>query len=369
MLNRNDLNKILLLSAGALTVLATAIGILFAKQAPPSAPETVVLEEVVANIIDIRAAETPAPTAAPAANTDAVTLLVDRKAVLSMESEYDMQKLLWEFLIASAVPPAGERLVSATFDRELIIGRAAAGDEVISYENAAMILKNLPDIVPVRMVTQRVTGESTAVVSTQSTDKALEKGARILVSIGEGALTETTVNVTYLNGAEAGVSAPVNTVTRDARSTIVTVGAYTAGRGAGEPDQDEGLEGKSKGELKLNAPVKASVSSYFGYREGRMHNGIDYTVKADTEIVAPGEGVVVYCGERGAYGYVVDIDHGNGFLSRLTHLGDVKVELNQRVFPKESIGVLADEGTDYNNKPHYELIIDGVPYNPLFYIG
>jgi murein DD-endopeptidase MepM/ murein hydrolase activator NlpD len=77
---------------------------------------------------------------------------------------------------------------------------------------------------------------------------------------------------------------------------------------------------------------------------------------------------VVFCAERGAYGFVVDIDHGNGFVSRLTHLSDVQVELNQRVFIGDPVGVLAED-TD-GGKPvlHYELIIDGIPYNPLFYI-
>jgi len=95
---------------------------------------------------------------------------------------------------------------------------------------------------------------------------------------------------------------------------------------------------------------------------------LEISNSAGTKIVAPGEGVVVYCGERGAYGFVVDIDHGNGFVSRLTHLTDVQVELNQRVFIGDAVGNLAE--SEDGGKPvlHYELIIDGIPYNPLFYI-
>ena len=68
------------------------------------------------------------------------------------------------------------------------------------------------------------------------------------------------------------------------------------------------------------------------------------------------------------YGYVVDIDHGNGFVSRLTHLTNVQVEMNQRVFAGDLIGSLAED--EDGGKPifHYELIIDGIPYNPLYYI-
>ena len=115
--------------------------------------------------------------------------------------------------------------------------------------------------------------------------------------------------------------------------------------------------------------MRGSVTSSFGFRDGNMHNGMDVAAAAGTEIAAPGEGVVIYCAERGAYGFVVDIDHGNGFVSRLTHLAGVSLELNQRVFGGEAIGTLSDE-FDVGVKPHlhYELMIDGIPYNPAFYL-
>ena len=66
---------------------------------------------------------------------------------------------------------------------------------------------------------------------------------------------------------------------------------------------------------------------------------------------------------------VVEIDHGNGFVSRLTHCADLQVELNQRVFQGDTVAVLA-ENTEGSGKPHlhYELLIDGVPYNPYYYL-
>ena len=80
------------------------------------------------------------------------------------------------------------------------------------------------------------------------------------------------------------------------------------------------------------------------------------------------DGVVVFSGFHPQYGYMVDIDHGNGFVSRLTHLSDVQVELNQRVFIGDPVGVLAEDEDGGKPVMHYELIIDGIPYNPLFYI-
>ena len=83
--------------------------------------------------------------------------------------------------------------------------------------------------------------------------------------------------------------------------------------------------------------MRGQVVHYFGYVNGKMNYGLEISNSAGTNIVAPGEGVVVYCAERGAYGFVVDIDHGNGFVSRLTHLADVQVELNQRVFIGDTV--------------------------------
>ena len=115
--------------------------------------------------------------------------------------------------------------------------------------------------------------------------------------------------------------------------------------------------------------MRGQMVHYFGYVEGKMNYGLEIGNSAGTNVVAPGEGVVVYCGERGAYGFVVDIDHGNGFVSRLTHLSDVQVELNQRVFIGDPVGKLAPDADGGKPVLHYELIIDGIPYNPLFYFN
>ena len=88
-----------------------------------------------------------------------------------------------------------------------------------------------------------------------------------------------------------------------------------------------------------------------------------------TKVYAPEDGTVIFCGERPGYGTVVEIKHENGFVSRLSSCANVAVELEQHVKRGAVIGYMpAIEG---RGAPilHYELLIDGIPYNPLYYLS
>ena len=368
-MSKKVFNRICILSAAGILAAFAIVAIVRRKNALVSEP--IVIGQAVIDVIDINAVTvTPEPTAAPAVPRDAVTLLVGRRPVLSLASEPEAQRLLWEYLQSCAVAPEGERFVSARFAEEIIIGPVDAGATVSDFAEAAEQLRNTPALVPVLVTTERVETATADVTVTSDEEKALSKGTRIVRQVGAGAVTQSLVTVEYVAGTEARATEPVVTTVSPARATLIETGAYTKKDTSGEPGKGEGERGKDAGALTLQYPMRGSVARRFGYCEGVMHNGLDIENSAKTQIVAPGEGVVVYCGERGAYGYTVDIDHGNGFLSRLTHLQQSTVELNQRVFAGEAVGVLAPL-SDSRDKPHlhYELIIDNVPYNPEFYIA
>ena len=122
------------------------------------------------------------------------------------------------------------------------------------------------------------------------------------------------------------------------------------------------------GSLQLSYPLRGTVTGYFGMIDGVMNDGVDIQAKAGAAVAAPGEGVVVYCAQRGEYGFVVEIDHGNGFLSRLAHLDGVAVEMRQRVFSGDVIGAVAKPGDGSKPFLHYELHVGAIPVNPLLYI-
>ncbi len=368
-MDKKLLNRIFLLSAAGVLLLLGAIGAIRALQ-PEEPDELVVFDEAEAEVIDIQAVEvTPTPSPEPVSYENTVTLLVDRNPVMTLASEYEAKQLLWDYLTLCAVAPDGERFLSAKFDCELILTQADPHVQPMDAHEALALLEGNPQIVPVYVTTQRITYAEASPDVQESTADALAKGTRIFTQIGAGVKTETITQVAYRAGEAVELGQPVTVTLREARATIIRTGAYTKKDTSGTAQRLEGPEGKDAGDLALTYPMRGQMAAFFGYNAGVMNNGIDITNNAGTKIVAPGEGLVVYCGERGAYGFVVDIDHGNGFVSRLTHLADVQVEMNQRVFQGDQIGTLAED--EDGGKPvfHYELLVDGIPYNPLYYFG
>lgn len=367
-MNKKKLNLIFLCSAAGVLIVLSILG--FSRASKRRAGTPVVVQQAQSEVVNILpAAATPSPSSVPTVPDGAVTLLVNRTPVLTLLSENEAQKLLWTYLMQNSTAPEGETFVSATFDGELIIGDAAMDAKVTDYDDALTLLTNQPSIVPVRLVTIRTETAGADAERTETDEPSLSKGSRMIVQLGSGARIQTTTKVVYVAGLQQSADDPVQKTVREARATILKNGTFTRKDPSGEPDKKEGVAGKGKGELKLGYPMRGNVTSYFGFRDGNMHNGLDISAKAGTVVAAPGEGVVVYCGVRGAYGLVVDIDHGNGFISRLTHLEDVGVELNQRVFAGDAVGVLA--ATSDNGKKahlHYELLVDGIPNNPVFYL-
>jgi murein DD-endopeptidase MepM/ murein hydrolase activator NlpD len=367
-LDKKLLNRIFLLTTAGVLLLLGTVGAVRAAR-PEAQIGPVLMEEAQAELVNVETVEqSPAPTLEPVSYENTVTLLVGRIPVMTLESELAAKQMLWEYLNDNAVAPEGETFLSARFDCELILTQ---GDPyvkpMVAEEALEMLVKN-PALVPIRVATLRREISEASPERTESAEPALPKGTRIITQLGAGAQTETSMQAVYRAGVLQETGTPQTITLREARATILRTGTYTKKDTSGTPDRLEGPEGKSKGELKLSYPMRGQVTTFFGYVEGRMNYGLNIMNMPGTNISAPGEGIVVYSGVRGAYGFVVDIDHGNGFVSRLTHLSDVQVELNQRVFQGDKIGTLASDEDGDKATFHYELIIDGIPYNPLYYI-
>ncbi len=367
-MDKKLLNRIFLLAAaGILLVLGTIGALRAARPVVDTGPVT--MEQAEIDTFNVEAVElTPAPTLEPLKYANTVTLLVDRVPVMTLENELAAKQMLWEYLSSSATAPEGEQFISAKFDCEMIL---TPGDPVVkplSAGEALTLLSQNPALVPIQVVTLRTETVQASPEVSETAEPALPKGARIITQLGTGGVTQTSYQATYRAGVLLETGAPDTRSIGTARATIVRIGEYTKANTSGTPDRLEGVEGKSKGDLRLGYPMRGQVTQHFGYVNGKMNYGLNISNSAGTKVVAPGEGIVVFCAERGAYGFVVDIDHGNGFVSRLTHLADVQVELNQRVFIGDAVGVLAEDADGGKPVMHYELIIDGIPYNPLFYI-
>ncbi len=124
--------------------------------------------------------------------------------------------------------------------------------------------------------------------------------------------------------------------------------------------------------LPLRYPLSGelTVSSPFGYRPdpflGRpaLHPGVDLVQPYGSTIKATAIGRVIHAGPMGGYGNAVDIDHGNGIVTRYGHMAQVLVSEGQTVKAGEPIGVLGSTGRSTGPHLHYEVRVDGEPVDP-----
>lgn len=106
-----------------------------------------------------------------------------------------------------------------------------------------------------------------------------------------------------------------------------------------------------------------------GYNYSEIHPGIDIGGALGSPIFAVDNGVVVFSGWSDfGYGYMIVVDHGNGFQSAYAHLSAVGVGCGQSVFQGGTIGGLGSTGNSSGPHLHFELSFNGAKPNPLDYI-
>jgi len=122
-------------------------------------------------------------------------------------------------------------------------------------------------------------------------------------------------------------------------------------------------------------PIKRGwISSYFGYRNdpftGRRahHDGIDLAGKKGSEVIAVASGVVTWAGKRYGYGNLVEINHGNGYVTRYGHNEDIKVKVGQTVKKGETISAMGSTGRSTGPHVHFEVIRHGRTVDPMKYV-
>ena len=118
----------------------------------------------------------------------------------------------------------------------------------------------------------------------------------------------------------------------------------------------------------------ASITSPFGYRAdpflGRLalHPGVDLVEAWGAEIHATGAGRVTHAGPMGGYGIMVEIDHGNGLVTRYAHMSKALVEQGQDVVQGAVLGKMGSSGRSTGPHLHYEVRVDGEPVDPERYL-
>ena len=127
--------------------------------------------------------------------------------------------------------------------------------------------------------------------------------------------------------------------------------------------------------LPLARPVvSAEITSGFGPRNdpflGRpaMHTGVDFRAQRGAPARAVAAGTVVAAGWDGGYGNMVDVDLGNGIVTRYGHLSAIDVVVGDHVEPGAKVGRIGSTGRSTGPHLHYEIRINGQAVNPMRYL-
>lgn len=124
-------------------------------------------------------------------------------------------------------------------------------------------------------------------------------------------------------------------------------------------------------------PVKGKgswISSHFGTRKdpfsGRLtrHKGVDIAGYTGMPIIATAAGIVTESGRRSGYGLMVEVQHGNGFVTRYAHAKELNVSIGDVVEKGQKIAIMGSTGRSTGPHVHYEILKHGKKINPNYYI-
>lgn len=115
-------------------------------------------------------------------------------------------------------------------------------------------------------------------------------------------------------------------------------------------------------------PARARITSAFGMRDGRSHEGVDIDAPDGSPIVAPQAGTVTFAGVKNGFGSTTIIDHGGGISTLYAHQSKIGVRVGQQVTQGQYIGSVGATGRVTAPHLHYEVHVDGLPRNPMLWL-
>lgn len=188
--------------------------------------------------------------------------------------------------------------------------------------------------------------------TTYKNDSKMYKGATKIITPGQYGYREVTYRITRVNDREFQREAIDDKVVEEPQTQVVARGTATA---------------PVSGSGRFTWPVAGGgrITSRYGYRGRSFHRGVDIAASTGTTILAADSGTVTYAGWSGAYGILVVIDHGNGYITKYAHNSAVLVSVGSRVQKGQQIARLGSTGNSTGPHLHFEILKNGTNINPL----
>ena len=128
------------------------------------------------------------------------------------------------------------------------------------------------------------------------------------------------------------------------------------------------------GTVRTVTPVLGTVTSGFGYRdhpvdgENKFHYGIDIAADKGSDIQAFADGTVEFVGESTSYGLYMQLEHTDGIKSFYAHCDSLAVSKGDCVTAGQKIGEVGDSGNATGTQLHFQLSLNGINLNPIYYV-
>lgn len=176
----------------------------------------------------------------------------------------------------------------------------------------------------------------------------------ILKEEGSVGYKEVVASVNYTNGVKTGEEIVTERTLIDSKDTVLYKGIKC-------PIEDKVAF--------LQYPTEGgTITSYFGQRWGRMHNGIDIGNNEGEPVYSSLEGVVKECHYENGYGNKIVVEHDNNITTVYAHLSELKTNIGAEVKKGDLIGKVGNTGNSTGPHLHFEVRVNGVPINPQGYI-
>ena len=121
--------------------------------------------------------------------------------------------------------------------------------------------------------------------------------------------------------------------------------------------------------------LRGWMSSRYGYRTDPFngsrawHDGVDFAGKDGSDIIAVAAGVVTFADVKSGYGLMLDINHGNGYVTRYGHTKTLEVAVGEVIKKGQTIAKMGSSGRSTGPHVHFEVLLDGRPQDPSKFIN